>query len=147
MASRSVTVALAESSTTPGVQRNASNNWGKMRKTPEAYANLRSSLSLLKASRDIECVSRRPESGNIVKGLSSHSSRHPCPYCTSKSGQWDTKAPLCTIQISSDNYELQKSASGNKLLNKIVFNCLNPPLPQSSQAILLICPPSPLHIK
>ncbi len=149
-----VTVTLAESSTTPGVHRNASNNGGKKTmllavcQAPETYANLRSLFTLLKASRDFECVYAADlKVVNIVTGLSSHSSRHPCPYCTSKSGLWDTKAPLRTIQMNSDNYELWESTSGNKLFNKIFFNCLNPPLLQSSQPILLICPPPPLHIK
>ncbi len=135
-----VTVTLAESSTTPGVQRNASNNGGKKTmllavcQAPETYANLMFLFTLLKASRDFECVYAADlKVVKIVTGLSSHSSRHPC---TSKSGLWDTKAPLRTIQMNSDNYELWESTLGNKLFNNFFFNCLNPPLLQSSQPIL-----------
>ncbi len=57
---------------------------------PETYANLKSLFTLLKASHDLECVYACDlKVINIATGLSSHSSRQPCPYCTSKSANWD----------------------------------------------------------
>ncbi len=135
-------VTLAESSTTPGVQRNASNNGGKKTmllavcQAPETYAKLMSLFILLKASRDFECVYAADlKVVNIVTELSSHSSRQPCPYCTSKSGLWDTKAPIHTIQMNSDNYELWESTSGNKLFNKNFFQLFESPFTAASHQV------------
>ncbi len=134
-------------------QRNSSLNGGKKTmllavcQAPETYANLKSLFTLLKAPPDLECVYACDlKVINIATGLSSHSSRHPSPYCTSRSAHWDEPATLWTIKLNSDHYHLWKRTSGKKIENKLLFNCLNPPLLYSNQPILLFCPPPTLHI-
>ncbi len=80
----SVTVALAESSMSTGVQRNASNNEGKKTmllevcQARERYANLRSLFTLLRVSCDFECINATDlKVVKIATGLRSHSRRAP----------------------------------------------------------------------
>ncbi len=61
---------------------------------PEKYANFKSLLTLLKAPHYLECVYACDlKVINVATGLSSHSSRHSCPYCTSKSAHRDEQRP------------------------------------------------------
>ncbi len=84
---------------------------------------------------------------SIATGLSSHPSRHPCPYCTSKSAHWDEQATLQTSKLKFGSLPSVEENFRNENREQIVFHCLNPPLLYSNQPILLFCPPPTLHIK
>ncbi len=72
---------------------------------------------------------------NIAAELSSHSSRHPRPYCTPKQAHWDHRIEFGSIPPVEEN------------LFNFFCNCLNTPLLHPNQSILLFCPPPALHIK
>ncbi len=91
-----VIMTLATPSRHSSGQRNSSLNGGKKTmllavcQAPTTCANLKSHFTLLNAPPDLECVYACDlKVSNIATGLSSHSSRHPCPYCTSKPAHWD----------------------------------------------------------
>ncbi len=110
---------------------------------PETNSNLKALFTLLNAPGDLEYVyACALIIINQASGLSSHSSRHPCPYCTSRATQWDPGAPLRTIPV---NAELLLATSGKKI--EYFFNCLNPPLLNPNLPIFLLCPPPPLRLK
>ncbi len=114
---------------------------------PETYSNLKALFTLLNSPGDLDYVYACDLTViNISTGLSSHSSRHPCPYCTSRATQWDPDAPLRTIPMNAEHQNLWRAASRRKIENKYFFN-LNNPLLNFNLPILLLCPPPPLHLK
>ncbi len=115
---------------------------------PKTYSNLKALFTLLNVPGDLECVYACDlKVINMDTGLTSHSSRHPCPYCTSRATQWDPGASLWTIPMNAEQQHLWRITSGKKIENKYFFNCLNPPLLNSNLPILLLCRPPPLHLK
>ncbi len=116
-----VTMTLTTASRHSSGQRNPSLNGGKKTmllavcQAPEMYANLKSLFALLKAFKCVCACGLKVI--NIATGLSSHSSRHPGPYWTSRSAHWAEQAPLRTIKVNSAHYHLWKRTSGKKIEN------------------------------
>lgn len=84
---------------------------------------------------------------NIVMGLQSYSSKHPCTFCEGES-PWKGKAKLRTFgrirKLSSDY-----SSAGCPLRRAAEFmNCIHPPLidADDSELVLNIIPPPELHL-
>ncbi len=112
---------------------------------PGTFSNLKALFTLLKAPHDLECSNASDlEVISITSGLNSRPGEHLCPYCTSKSTQWDAKAPLRMVQLDSEHYRLWKTNPRNR---QYYNDSLSPPSVNSTQPILVVCPPHALHIQ
>ena len=85
---------------------------------------------------------------NVIAGLQSHSSQHPCCYCEGTAGIWEEDARLRTISNIRNNRG-QWIRDGSRLSEAKNFkNCVNEPLLQvaDDELILLLIPPPELHL-
>ncbi len=115
---------------------------------PETYANLQSIIQLLKIPSELDITYIGDlKLLNIVTGVGSHSSAHPCTYCISPASNWDEAAQLRTLQMNSEQFELWRLTSGQKSQRRNFFSCSNSPTLDSNRTVLLLCPPPPLHLK
>ena len=84
---------------------------------------------------------------NLLLGLQSHASKHPCPWCEG-SAPWTTRARLRTLgNIQENQQRYVKSGKGRDKLMQFK-NCEHPSLIVGSldKPILMIFPPPQLHL-
>ncbi len=119
-----VTLTLTDASLHCAGAQNASLNGGKKTmlltvcQAPETYSNLKALFTLLNAPGDLEYVCACDlKATNMATRLSSHSSRHRCPYCTARATQWDPYAQLRTMPMNEQQH-LWRTTSGKKTENK-----------------------------
>ncbi len=111
---------------------------------PETYSNLKALFTPLNVPGDLEyAYACDLKVNNMASGLTSHSSRHPCPYCTLGATQWDPDASYGQFRWIQSTRICGGLLPERRLRTNIFFNSLNPPLLNSKLAILLLCPPSP----
>ncbi len=84
---------------------------------------------------------------NIMTGVGSHAGTHPCAYCISASKPWDSDAPRRTLNLSARQLGIWQKTSGKKTTWRNVFSCSKQPIFDSTKPILILCSPSPLHLK
>lgn len=85
---------------------------------------------------------------NILAGLMSHSSTHPCTYCIAKSGGLIESGELRTIGDISENYANWLESGGAPSTAKEFKNCVNEPIISDNidDLILDLIPPPELHL-
>ncbi|PAA83701.1 hypothetical protein BOX15_Mlig016295g3 [Macrostomum lignano] len=84
---------------------------------------------------------------NIISGIQSHSSSHPCLYCEGRP-PWEVPAQRRTLGSIRHLASEFQAAGGHQPLAKNFANCVQPPLlPGSDSAELLdVVPPPELHM-
>uniref|UniRef100_A0A1I8HAM9 CCHC-type domain-containing protein n=1 Tax=Macrostomum lignano TaxID=282301 RepID=A0A1I8HAM9_9PLAT len=84
---------------------------------------------------------------NIISGIQSHSSSHPCLYCEGRP-PWEVPAQRGTLGSIRHLASEFQAAGGHQPLAKNFANCVQPPLlPGSDSAELLdVVPPPELHM-
>ncbi len=95
--------------------------------------------------RDMPIVSVQANKGASKTTLTSVNGRESDPTFNQANSAW-WQEHYATPNTCEANV-ITSWASWRSGENLYHFNCLNPPLLQSSQPILLICPPPPPHIK
>ena len=82
---------------------------------------------------------------NLVLGLQSSSSKHPCPYCqTDNLKIIDEERTIKNIKDNADNFNENGGKSKNAKLFK---NCISYPLlPEEDNSVIDLCPPPELHL-
>lgn len=87
---------------------------------------------------------------NILCGIQSHASSHPCCWCDIDSGNLQSKGKQRTLESFRTQFQLFRSHSrGSKLQAKKYVNVVNEPLIQAdddSKAVLELIPPMELHL-
>ncbi|CAL4067310.1 unnamed protein product, partial [Meganyctiphanes norvegica] len=86
---------------------------------------------------------------NIIVGIQSCSSKHPCPYCeTNNLENVDTFTEDRTLGSIRHSASAYKSAGSNKKVAQHYTNCINQPLltGDDHERILDICAPPELHL-
>lgn len=88
---------------------------------------------------------------NILCGLQSHGSQHPCCYCEGTAGIWETDAKTRTLKNIRCHHQRWIRSGGSLSDSKNYFNCVNEPLLKSDirseeEPILNIIPPPELHL-
>ena len=113
----------------------------------ELYGNVELLLNSLNLEQVNFVLATDMKLANIVAGLQSHASKHPCVYCEGMA-PWDTKASLRTLgRIKKCQQEY--CSSGSKTQNaKKFFNCTNVPLLEGPDetTILDLLPSPELHL-
>ncbi len=101
------TLTLTDASLHCAGEQNSSLNGGKKTMLLAVFQVPETLFTLLNAPGDLNYVYACDLTViNMATGLSSHSSRQPCPYCTSRSTQWDPDAPLRTISMNAEHQHL-----------------------------------------
>ena len=120
--------------------------------TKESHSNLALAMSEInldkidyKLSMDLKC-------SNIVNGLQTHSSRHPCAYghCKKlKNGLWEQGKLRTVEEINKINKQWIDETNADPSKLKEYFNCKNASLLKENGTgetkVLEMCPPPPLH--
>lgn len=85
---------------------------------------------------------------NILVGVMSHSSLHPCCWCYAKKGNLKQCGEYRTVANIMKNYMEWYDAGGDKKNAKKYQNCINPPVIQTGQDTLIldVIPPPELHL-
>lgn len=84
---------------------------------------------------------------NIIFGLMSHTSSHPCTWCLSKRISLDTIGEMRTIARCNENFKEFNDANKIKKNPKKFHNSVNMPIVQSDKELILhILPPPELHL-
>ena len=98
-----------------------------------------------KMSMDLKC-------SNIVNGLQTHSSRHPCVYghCKKlKNGLWEEGEMRTVEEINKINKSWIEETNADPSKLKTFFNCKNANIIKENGTgvtkVLEMCPPPPLH--
>lgn len=114
----------------------------------EHYENV-SKLWLLLKINQLNCtVATDLKLANILTGIMTHSSNHPCTYCNAVKGNLDQMGEYRTIGNCMINYEDWQKEGGKKNCAKIYENCINPPLfvGDEDDKIIDFVPPPELHL-
>ena len=86
---------------------------------------------------------------NIITGIQSSSSKHPCPYCNSSNiKDFDTASNYRTIGSNKQSALAFETAGSVKKDAKLYTNCINQPLltDDDNALIIDICVPPELHL-
>jgi hypothetical protein len=85
---------------------------------------------------------------NIMSGLMTHSSLHPCTWCIAEKGKLDEKKELRTIGNIITNYSNWMDTGGSAKSAKNYLNCIHRPVffGENDELILDIIPPPELHL-
>lgn len=86
---------------------------------------------------------------NILAGLMSHASAHPCTWCCAKREHLGRPGLSRTLTDNEENYNRWLREGGDSKKAKFFFNCINVPLIKSrygNEDILEIIPPPELHL-
>jgi hypothetical protein len=86
---------------------------------------------------------------NILTGLMSHSSAHPCTWCNTKKAELDRCGRSRTLTDNENNYKNWLDDGGDTKKAKFFLNCVGMPLfkPRHEQEnVLDIIPPPELHL-
>ena len=118
----------------------------------EIYRNVQICLDNIDGIEDLPyIVATDLKIANILCGLQSHGSQHPCCYCEGTSGVWERGANSRTLRNIRYHYQRWIHSGGNLNESKNHYNCVNEPLLTSrirdkDETILTIIPPSELHL-
>jgi hypothetical protein len=117
---------------------------------PENYENLKAIFSLLGQVGSPFFVACDMKVANILCGIQSHSSSHPCCWCDITSDNLQSKGKPRTIESIRTQFQLYTAHSrGNKLQAKKFLNVIHEPLIQAeetSKTVLELIPPMELHL-
>ncbi len=122
---------------------------------PETYENIRKLFSFVHLDRIIYQLSQDLKMINICCGMTSHSSKYPCPFglCSKNpDGTWK-KGENRTVENLMESYRLYTElADGDRSQLKNYFNVEYAPIIEAKTngdetVILEKCPPPPLHLR
>ncbi|PAA77883.1 hypothetical protein BOX15_Mlig011119g7 [Macrostomum lignano] len=113
----------------------------------ECYENVKTLLSTMDISSFLFTLACDFKLANIICGIQSHASTHPCLYCEGKS-PWTTPAPsrtLGSVRRLANEFQL---AGGHQPAAKHFANCVQSPLLPGldSTELIELVPPPELHI-
>ncbi len=113
----------------------------------ENYSNLRLVFEILQLNNIKFSVAADLKFCNIIVGLQSHASKHPCTWCEACS-PFNTKAPLRTLERFKEQVDCVRKAGAQSSKALEFFNCINWPLLEGpgNTPVLDIIPPPELHL-
>jgi hypothetical protein len=113
----------------------------------ENYHNLKVMLSAINIASVRFSIACDFKLANILAGIQSHASAHPCCYCDGRS-PWNSLATDRTLGAIRRKAEKFQEAGGRLSMAKNFANCVHPPLLPGADHIRLIdlVPPPELHI-
>jgi hypothetical protein len=85
---------------------------------------------------------------NIILGLMSHSSAHPCSWCTAEKHRLQDLGETRTVGLLRDSFLSHQSAGGKRECAKQFGNVVRPCLPSAppTTPVLQLIPPPELHL-
>ena len=121
----------------------ANETWESMKKLFELIKL--SELSKFRLSMDLKLT-------NITLGMSSHSSKFPCPYaeCYKRNGIWTIGNPRTFSSLLKNAEEFRDVGKGDRKQLQNFYNVENPPcfIPEDrNQEVLVTIPPPVLHLR
>jgi len=113
------------------------------------YQNVKSILNLIHREGVQLVVACDMQLANIICGIQSHSSKHPCCWCNVSSDKLAEKGALRTLRSISEKYfEFMRETGGDLSLAKNYENAVHTPLlyPDEPKLVLELIPPMEPHL-
>lgn len=117
--------------------------------TQENYENVRMLWFILKINEVHRwTVATDLKLANILLGIMSHASNHPCTWCTAKKGHLNECGEYRTLKDCIKNYFAWQAAGGTKNKAKNFENCVNQPVLEriENDEVIDYIPPPELHL-
>jgi hypothetical protein len=113
----------------------------------ELYENVRTLLRSLKIDRIHFAIATDLKLANILVGIQSHSSKHPCTWCEG-SLPWSSPGRPRTLGRIKELVQAFRNAGGQLPKAATFMNCVNDPIIEgdNSWSILEFIPPPELHL-
>lgn len=116
--------------------------------TQENYQNVSLIWSALDINSFLGTVATDLKLANIISGLMSNSSAHPCTWCNAPQKNLINSGNYRTINDCRAKCEKWRSEGGLRKSAKLFDNCIHPPLfnAEENKRIIDIIPPPELHL-
>lgn len=121
---------------------------GIVKSAQENYGNVAELWSAININPFVDTIAVDLKLANIIAGLMSHSSAHPCTYCFAEKKKLSEPAELRTIGSIVDYYSEWCDAGESTKKAKNYCNCIYEPLftGDDNTVILDVIPPPELHL-
>lgn len=119
-----------------------------VRNTQENYDNVSQLWTLLNISNFESTIGTDLKLANILVGIMTHASFHPCTWCYIDKDNLKFEEELRTVGNAMKNYNDWLKSGGKKIDAKKYKNCIHPPLidTQEDRLFLDVISPPELHL-
>ncbi len=115
---------------------------------PETYENVQELLNLIQFKDVSFCISCDLKMANIICGIQSHSSKHPCCWCNIDSDNLSECGTSRSFGSMKEKLEAFVAAGSDTKSAKNFDNVIHPPLINMADSVLIldVIPPMELHL-